>query len=109
MLFDYMFLTEHRHEFERWQGPIKTQPMVGDPNETLWCWTCGSWTNRAGVSFGQAWSVEPYTLARHYATLIKRGHITQREAIDFYRHRVSNFGAAVTDIDIAIGDINEGI
>lgn len=108
-LFDHLFLTEHRHAFELWQGPIQVQAQAGT-SDAMWCWTCGSWTNRAGVSMGQTRVTDAPVLARHYAKLVKEGYITRRDAIDFYKSKVNwNFGNAVTDIDIAIGDINEGI
>lgn len=104
-----LFELEHVHEYEQWHGPIKVNGVI-QAGTDKWCWTCGSWVDHTpeGRELG-SWS-DRTDYADKLAIDIKRSILTRNDAINSYRARFQrNYGDSVTSIDIAIGNLNEGV
>src|SRR5512142_3220148 len=96
-----LFDLEHVHEYEQWHGPIKTQSVIQTSYRGCrWCWTCS-----------EGWiELSAEEEAAFYARQIKKGNKTRKECIDQYCYwRKTTFHEAVLAIDIAIGNLNEGV
>lgn len=96
-----LFSETHEHVFEEFQGPVLVNPVIqtnykGDK----WCWTCASWID-----------LPLEEMAAFFAIQIKAGKETKRECLDrmSFWNRPIPFGEIVTQLNIAIGNLNEGI
>jgi len=94
-----LFELEHVHQYETFHGPIKTQNVIQLITGTKWCWTCISWVRP-----------DPEEMAAHLARRIKAGDEYRSNAIVIYCARFkTTFHEALLAIDIAIGNLNEGV
>lgn len=96
-----LFEVEHVHQYETFHGPIKTNGVIQTSYRGhRWCWTCS-----------EGWiELSPEEEAEFYAREIKKGNATRKECIDQYCFwRKTTFHEAVLAIDIAIGNLNEGV
>jgi hypothetical protein len=104
-----LFDLEHIHQYETFHGPIKTNGVIQASN-SKWCWTCGSWVDHTPEDIELGSWRDRMNYADRMAENIKWGIITRNDAIKLYREEFQRtYGDSVTSIDIAIGNLNEGV